>query len=288
MSTSWYAKLDAGFHANRKARKAGRLGREFFVFVLCQNAQRGMTGSIPADDLEPWFVAEQLQMTEDEAGEAIRRAVDAGLINVTKDRVTIRGWDEEWGKRPLSAAERQQRHRDRNANRSTNNDVHVTRHGATATSNGSTKRNDDNVTNNGRRDASRRKEGIKEGRKEGRDRERRATARLLPSDFRPAEETTRIAGERRLNLEHELAQFRDHCASTGKKSQDWDAELRKWLRASEGRGAPATGGTTTLVGPSVEYQRSVINPHHFTEVVDGEPRRLVERADDGSWREVPR
>lgn len=274
MSTSWYAKIDAGFHANRKARKAGRLGREVFVFVLCQNASRGMTGSIPADDLEPWYLAEQLQMTEVEASEGVQRAKDAGLFEVDEELVTISGWNEEWGKRPLSGAERQQRRRDRTSN--------VTNHEGAVTS------NEPNVTSNGQSDASRRKGSRKGSRKEGRDGEDRAVA--LPSirELRPSPDTAQIAQDRGLSLEHELAQFRDHCASTGKKSRDWDAELRKWLRRSDGRGAqtPAKPTPVRPAEPSVSYQRTALNPSHFHEVHDGEVKRVVERAADGGWVEV--
>lgn len=276
MSTSWYAKIDANFHSNRKARKARRLGREVFVYVLCQNAARGATGSIPIGDVELWHLAEQLQMTEDEAKEGVRLAIDAELIKVAKDRVVVCGWNEEWGKRPMSDAERQQKRRDKLGGRVTNHDANVTNHDA-------------NVTNHGSRDASHRKEGIKEGRKEGREREPRAVARPLPSDFRPGSEATQIASGRQLNLEHELAQFRDWAASTGRKSRDWDAELRKWLRESKGLGsvgASASTGVVTNHGPVVTYQRTTLNPLHFHEVVDGDVKRLVMRGPDGSWQEV--
>lgn len=277
MSVTWYAKLEANFHSNRKARKARRLGREVFVYVLCQNAARGATGSIPIGDIEIWHLAEQLQMTEDEAKEGVRLAIEAELIKVSKDRATVCGWDEEWGKRPLSDSERQQKRRDKLSGRVTNHDANVTSH-------------ENNVTNHGQRDASHRKEGIKEGRKEGRDREPRAAARPLPADFQAGPESARIAADRNLNPEHELAQFRDWTASKGLKSRDWDAEFRKWLRESKGLGSssakPAPGSVVTSHGPIVTYQRTTLNPQHFHEVVDGEVTRLVRRADDGSWQEV--
>ena len=62
-----FAKLDPAIHRNPKVRKAGRLGREVFIFALCVNADRGATGIIPADYLEPWFLADALQITEAEA-----------------------------------------------------------------------------------------------------------------------------------------------------------------------------------------------------------------------------
>lgn len=286
MSTSWYAKLDAGFHSNRKARKAGLLGRAVFVFTLCQNAARGGTGSIPEEDLEPWYIAEQLQVSEDEAREGVERAVAAGLIAIADGRVEICGWNEDWGKRPLSDRERQQRRRDKNSGAVTHGDAvtsPVTNHEPRVT------RHEASVTNHEQRDASRRKVGRDQGREGGRDRGTRAVARRLSPDFRPCSEAAGIATGRGLNLGHELAQFRDHAASSGKTSRDWEAEFRKWLRGSEGRGAPAPSVSQTPIATVervVTYQRMALNPNHFYEVVDGEPVRVVERAEDGSWRDV--
>jgi hypothetical protein len=279
MSTSWYAKIDSGFHANRKSRKAGRLGRELFVFVLCQNAARGASGVIPAADIEVWYLADQLQMTEAEAAESVRLATAAGLIQVEGEEVRICGWDDSWGKLPSSNADRQARFRERHGA------------GVAGRSNArSVTRNEDAVTSNDRSNAV-----TQEGRKEGREggsvtRNARAAARPLPSEFQAGPESARIAADRQLNLEHELAQFRDWTASRGLKSRDWDAEFRKWLRESKGLGAnaskPAPGGVVTSRGPVVTYQRTTLNPLHFHEVVDGEVTRVVQRAQDGSWQEV--
>ena len=111
MSTTWYAKIDCNFHSNRKAIKAGRLGREVFVFVLCLNAQRGGKGQIPAGDLEPWYVAEILQMSEHEASEGIRNCISAGLFEIWDGIVHLVGWTDEWAKRPMTPAERMSKHR---------------------------------------------------------------------------------------------------------------------------------------------------------------------------------
>lgn len=95
-----FAKLDPSLHRNPKVRKAGRLGREVFIFCLCVNADRGATGTIPADYLEPWFIADALQMTEAEAREGLDRAVEARLIIICPDMSgRLSGWDdEEWGR----------------------------------------------------------------------------------------------------------------------------------------------------------------------------------------------
>lgn len=115
MSVTWYAKIDCNFHSNRKALQAGRLGREIYVFALCINAQRGALGEFPAEDLEPWYIAQQLQMSEAEASEGVRRCVEADLIEIDDGLVRLCGWSSEYGKYPLSRSEIQQRYRDRKA-----------------------------------------------------------------------------------------------------------------------------------------------------------------------------
>lgn len=113
MSTTWYAKVDCNIHSNRKVMKAGRLGREVWFFVLCLNAQRGAVGEFPAEDLEPWYVAQQLQMSESEAEQGIAACVKAKLIEFVAGMVSMCGWDPEYGKYPLANAERQKQLRDR-------------------------------------------------------------------------------------------------------------------------------------------------------------------------------
>lgn len=108
-----WAKLVANIYANRKIRQAGPCGREVFFFVLVQNAARDATGAIPVKDLEPWYVADQLLISEQQAREGIERAISAGLIGVTEHEVVICGWDEEWGKRSLTEAERKRLQRAR-------------------------------------------------------------------------------------------------------------------------------------------------------------------------------
>ena len=267
MSTSWYAKVDSGFHSNRKCRKAGRLGREIFIFVLCQNARRGSTGVIPSADLESWFLADQLQMDEPEALEGVRLATLAGLIEIDGDTVKISGWDDSWGKLPSSNAGRQARFRERHAG-----PTEGMSNGASVTSNDST------VTRNAKSNAV--TQVLTKGSRKGGS----VTRNALSPDFAPSESTRLIASDKGLNVSHELAQFRDHCASSSKTSADWDAEFRKWLRADDGRNANRTPAAAPTSGPRVTYQRTALNPNHFYEVVDGETTRLVEKLPDGTHR----
>lgn len=106
-----FAKLDPGFLSNRKILRAGRNGRDVYIHVLCQNAARGGHGWIPAEDLEPWYVARQLGLSEEDAVDGIQRACNAGLVTCNDDVVTICGWDDEWARRPLTSAERQDKFR---------------------------------------------------------------------------------------------------------------------------------------------------------------------------------
>lgn len=56
----------------------------------------------------------------------------------------------------------------------------------------------------------------------------------LPDEWTPNETHQRIAAEERVNLDRELAKFRDHAKANGRKQEDWDAAFRTWLRrASE-------------------------------------------------------
>lgn len=106
-----FAKMDINLDSHPKIRKAGRDGREVFLFVLRKNAALGRGGKIPASYVEPFYLAEQLMVTESEARSGLSRCVTADLLFVTGLEVEISGWDEEWGGRALSDAERKARQR---------------------------------------------------------------------------------------------------------------------------------------------------------------------------------
>ena len=73
MSKPIFAQLDHDLHNNPKVRRAGRDGRDVFVFVLCKNASRGFQGYIPARYLEVDYLADQLRCSEEEAANGIAR-----------------------------------------------------------------------------------------------------------------------------------------------------------------------------------------------------------------------
>lgn len=111
MSKPIFAQLDHDLHNNPKVRKAGRDGRDVFVFVLCKNASRGHLGYIPVRYLEVDYLADQLGCSEAEAKNGIARAIKAHLIAIEGDAVTLVGWSDEYSRGPMSVAERQRRSR---------------------------------------------------------------------------------------------------------------------------------------------------------------------------------
>jgi uncharacterized phage protein (TIGR02220 family) len=114
MAMSW-CKVSSTLDSHPKIRKAGRLGREVFLFALRRNAhpENPVPGILPADVLDPWFIADQLMMTEEEAVTGVTLCVTVGLLLKNGHCFEISGWSEDWGKRETVNAERQARYRAR-------------------------------------------------------------------------------------------------------------------------------------------------------------------------------
>lgn len=148
MSRAW-CKVSAHLDSHPKVRRAGNLGRQIFEFALRRNAELDGAGVIPADHMEPDYLADVLMLSPEQATAGIQRAVHAKLLapcadelsghgpdtkvtvrtghapsseNVTICNYAIVGWDDEWGKTPLSEAERKrlQRARQRDSSMSRN------------------------------------------------------------------------------------------------------------------------------------------------------------------------
>ncbi len=108
--TSW-CKVAADLDFHPKIRKAGRDGREVFLFILRRNAQGDYEGRLPVINVDLNYLSEQLMMDEVTARNGLSRACDAGLLSVTERFVVVKGWETEWSKKSMGNAERQARHR---------------------------------------------------------------------------------------------------------------------------------------------------------------------------------
>lgn len=103
-----YAQVACDLDSNPRVRKAGRNGREVFLFALRRNASPSneTPGRLPSEMLEAWYLADQLMMTEAEAQTGLDRCVAAGLISADQSGWIICGWEEHWGHRPDDSTER--------------------------------------------------------------------------------------------------------------------------------------------------------------------------------------
>lgn len=107
MAAHW-CKVASNLDTHPKIRKAGRLGREVFLFALRRNAEPGnpIPGRIPCDELEPGYLCDMLQMPCDEAVTGVTSAVTAGLLVREGDCYLIAAWKEGWGKTKSAGADR--------------------------------------------------------------------------------------------------------------------------------------------------------------------------------------
>lgn len=113
MSGFW-CKVASNLDSHPKIRRAGRNGREVFLFALRRNAEPNheTPGALAFDDFEPWFIADQLMMSEPEALEGLERCEKAKLLRRKDNSFHIVGWsDGEWGRE--TSTERVQRFREK-------------------------------------------------------------------------------------------------------------------------------------------------------------------------------
>lgn len=149
MAASW-CKVASNLDSHPKIRKAGRAGREVFLFALRRNAEPSnpVPGQLPKDELAPEYLADQLQMSVTEAVTGVTAAVTAGLLSETDHCYQITSWKDGWGKGGGSNAERQARYRENKKNKSNIVTRNVTRNASN-----DNKRNDDaRYTDKKRRD----------------------------------------------------------------------------------------------------------------------------------------
>lgn len=130
MGNESWCKVASNLDSHPKIRRAGRNGREVYLFALRKNAEPGnpVPGLLAGTWLEPWYIADQLMMSERDAEEGLSRCVTAGLLVQDEGAWVICGWDNEWAKRPLTDAERKaaQRARDRDLQSRTQSNHDVT------------------------------------------------------------------------------------------------------------------------------------------------------------------
>lgn len=97
MGLPWI-KIASNLDSHPKIRRAGRLGREVFMFALRKNGDSFVPGIVPGPMLDPWYIADQLMMTETEAQHGIQQCQLAGLLVQLDSSWSIVGWDDqEWG-----------------------------------------------------------------------------------------------------------------------------------------------------------------------------------------------
>lgn len=254
-----FAKMDADLDSHPKVRRSGRAGREVFLFVLRRNAALDRSGRIQVTFVEPWYLADQLLMSEDDARDGLARAVAAGLLAIADGHVSICGWSDEWAKAPLDEAERKRRQREK--------DVEAKRAPMVTVSSDAESRNvtDGHGTSVTDRDcpdshALDKKRGEEIRREESRPlvalppapppaekpkADRSALRRPMPADWVPARSDANLRAEstartRGIDLALELTKARDWASSNAARKADWDGFWRNWTRNAK----PAAGQTT--------------------------------------------
>lgn len=222
-----YTKIDCYLDSNPKIRKAGRAGREVFLFLLRRNRLLDANGFLPALNVDPDYLADQLMMSVTESNDAVTACVTAKLITVTNENVAIIGWSDEWAREPKSNAERQACFkRKQKESKLLGNSF-----GSTVTEG-----NDANVTSNGSnvREEKKREEKNTEAASPHPPAERaprKKPAKPLPADWCPNAAHTSLAVELGINVGAEALRFKDYCEANGSMYVNHDAAFNKWLRS---------------------------------------------------------
>lgn len=115
-----WAKMASDLDSNPKIVRAGRNGREVFLFALRVVALRSVAdrctdstgGLVSRAWLDPEYVARQLQMPVADAEDGLARALKEELLADEGEMISIVGYDDEW-RPPLSGTERSRRSRAR-------------------------------------------------------------------------------------------------------------------------------------------------------------------------------
>lgn len=246
--TAW-AKIAVDLDSNPKIRKAGRNGREVFLFVIRRNAALDLGGRVPAMHVDAWYLADQLMMSESEALSGLSRCVQAGLLREVDGFFVIVGWNDEWAKRPLTEAERKQRQRAKTET-SPGESGHVTevsgQESDSPECHGSEERRVEEIR-------------VEESREHANRPRRKRPSTHIPESWAPTDsEANRAAADaaraRGVDLRSELEKFRDYAKGRDWRKVDWDATWRNWTRNArpvQGNGAnSALGAALAIAGGS--------------------------------------
>lgn len=207
----FFAIVASDIWGNSKVMRAGADGALEYIFALTQNAQRGRTGTFPAKDFEPWYLARVLGMDEQRAEHARQRCVDAGLLAIDGDMVRIVGWDDQWSRDELTAQERETKRAERakRARGKKPDQDPDKRSESEIESETQTKSKPDTVGTLSRQPGH------------------------LPHNWVPSSETLDKGIEWGLDaaeLRDEVEAFQDHCLANGKVMADFDHGLRLWFK----------------------------------------------------------
>lgn len=241
MSASW-AKMSSNLDSNPKIRRAGRNGREVFLFVLRKNSDLDLGGRVPELYVEGWYLADQLMMPEPEAVSGLSQCVRTGLLKSEEAHVVIVGWDDEWGKRPLTEAERKRQQRAKSKT-SDGESGHVTEVSG---------QKQDSPECHGSEEKRGEKKRVEEKREDAPAKPSRPTKSSLPEGWTPQrsepnDRAWREAQARGVDCRAELEAIRDHALANAWRKVDWNATWRNWLRrANAGRRAANGNGQTAL------------------------------------------
>jgi hypothetical protein len=225
---SW-CKVDATLDSHPKIRKAGRDGREVFLFVLRRNALGDHEGRLPVSSVDLEYLADQLMADSESVRHGLSRAVTAGLLRVTETHVVISGWEHEWSKTSMTDAERQQRRRDKLKRES---DLPTIRHEPSRTV---TTVTEDQI----RSDQIRVEEiGIPPLAPLAR---RRSPTSPLSTEWKPTLEHLELARERGVDLETQARAFRAHAEANDRRCVRWNAAFTQWLLKAYPDRKPTSG-----------------------------------------------
>lgn len=231
MSASW-CKVASNLDSHPKIRRAGRNGREVFLFALRRNAEPNnkRRGFVAKEQLEPWYIADQLQMPETDAVDGLARACMAGLIREEPDAWAIVGWDDrEWGKFAKDGAERTADWRKRKA-ANVGDDFVTVRDGGDGCDGIDQKRRDETRSEKkqegGLFDISYSSPPAPATTKKSR---KRTNAVQLPDGWVPGPYVVPNG----VDAQRELERFRNHAQTNGRTAKDWQAAWRNWLLKAE-------------------------------------------------------